>query len=227
MPLLLYSPSIPYRESTRSLKLLYLSLRKREPKRVRFWSQEVAYPPQLPHGLLTGKASGLLGREVQRQFALDGWNAVGTGLSRTSLPEVIKLNILDSNDIHRVLAEVKPHVVVHCAANRFPDSCTADPVAAGKINVDASRALAEATTARGIFLIYISTDYVFSGRPGEAPYKPTSAPNPPNVYVILQFPYLQLYWSAPELPKPNPVKIDRTMIHILLICFDLDTAKPS
>jgi S-adenosylmethionine synthetase len=117
---------------------------------------------------------------------------VGTGLSRISPPGVVKLDILDADDIQRVLADVEPHVVVHCAANRFPDSCTADPIAAQKINVDASRALAEATTARGIFLIYISTDYVFSGRPGEAPYQPASAPDPPNVYVSPQFRVLQL-----------------------------------
>jgi S-adenosylmethionine synthetase len=77
---------------------------------------------------------------------------------------------------------VKPNVIVHCAANRFPDSCTANPEAARKINVESSRALAEAATSRGIFLIYISTDYVFSGKPGEAPYKPDSTPCPPNVY---------------------------------------------
>jgi S-adenosylmethionine synthetase len=81
-----------------------------------------------------------------------------------------------------VLDQVKPDVVVHCAANRFPDSCTADPEAARKLNVDSSRALAEATTAQGVFLIYISTDYVFSGRPGEAPYKSSSKPDPPNMY---------------------------------------------
>jgi dTDP-4-dehydrorhamnose reductase len=45
-----------------------------------------------------------------------------------------------------------------------------------------TKALASATTSRGIFLIYISTDYVFSGRPGEAPYKTISTPDPPNVY---------------------------------------------
>jgi S-adenosylmethionine synthetase len=50
------------------------------------------------------------------------------------------------------------------------------------LNVDSSRALAEAALAFGIFLIYISTDYVFPGRPGEAPYKTTSVPDPPNVY---------------------------------------------
>lgn len=103
-------------------------------------------------------------------------------MNRISPPDIIKLNILNAKDIDSVLDDVKPEVVVHCAANRFPDSCTANPAAARNINVQASRALAEATTARGIFLIYISTDYVFPGRWGEAPYKVTSEPNPPNVY---------------------------------------------
>lgn len=111
-----------------------------------------------------------------------GWKAIGTGLNRINPPDIIKLNILNSKDIDNVLDDVKPDVVVHCAANRFPDSCTANPAAARNINVQASRALAESTTARDIFLIYISTDYVFPGRPGEAPYKATSTPDPPNIY---------------------------------------------
>jgi S-adenosylmethionine synthetase len=128
------------------------------------------------------QASGLLGRQVQRQFFLDGWKTIGTGLNRISPPEVIKLDILDHKEIERVLDNTKPDVVVHCAANRFPDSCTANPEAAKELNVDSSRALAEATTARGIILIYISTDYVFSGKRGEAPYKSNFTPNPPNMY---------------------------------------------
>ncbi|KAI8933100.1 hypothetical protein NX059_009743 [Plenodomus lindquistii] len=131
--------------------------------------------------LVTG-ASGLLGGQVQRQFDLDGWTAVGTAVNRIMPPEIIKLDILNHSEIERVLDEVKPKVIVHCAANRFPDSCTADPKAARQLNVDSSRALAEAAASRGIFLIYISTDYVFSGHPGEAPYKVDSPPNPPNVY---------------------------------------------
>lgn len=119
---------------------------------------------------------------MQRQFLLDGWKSIGTGLSRFSPPEVIKLDILKQDDIVRVLEEVKPAVVVHCAANRFPDSCTANPEAAKALNVEASRALAEAAVSRGILLIYISTDYVFPGRPGEAPYRADSQPEPPNMY---------------------------------------------
>jgi S-adenosylmethionine synthetase len=121
---------------------------------------------------------------VQRQFFLDGWKSVGTGLNRITSPDVIKLNILEQQEIERVLDEIRPDVVVHCAANRFPDSCTADPEAAKKLNVDSSRALAEATTARGIFLIYISTDYVFSGKRGEAPYKSDSPTGPTNMYGL-------------------------------------------
>ncbi|KAI1511797.1 methionine adenosyltransferase 2 subunit beta [Pyrenophora tritici-repentis] len=131
--------------------------------------------------LVTG-ASGLLGRQVQREFLLDGWKSVGTGLSRIASPDVVRLDILNEKEIETVLDNTKPDVVVHCAANRFPDSCTANPEAARKLNVDSSRALAEATTSRDIFLIYLSTDYVFSGRPGDAPYNTDSTPSPPNLY---------------------------------------------
>jgi dTDP-4-dehydrorhamnose reductase len=117
---------------------------------------------------------------VQREFLLDGWKSIGTGLNRITSPDVLRLDILNRDEIVRVLDQVNPDIVVHCAANRFPDSCTKDPEAARKLNVDASRALAEATVSRGCFLIYISTDYVFAGRPGDAPYKTNSSPSPPN-----------------------------------------------
>ncbi|OCK82136.1 NAD(P)-binding protein [Lepidopterella palustris CBS 459.81] len=131
--------------------------------------------------LITG-ASGLLGRQVAKAFHIAGWKAVGTGLTRTHPPSIVKLDILNKDDIERLLDEVKPDVVIHCAANRSPDSCTSEPDAARALNVTASSVLASSTSSRGIFLLYISTDYVFSGRPGEAPYKTTSIPDPPNVY---------------------------------------------
>lgn len=68
------------------------------------------------------------------------------------------------------------------AANRFPDKCDADPDGTRKLNVEASRVLAAATSRRSIFLLYISTDYVFPGTEGDAPYEVTHAPKPPNLY---------------------------------------------
>lgn len=42
--------------------------------------------------------------------------------------------------------------------------------------------MAELTSARGALLIYISTDYVFPGKEGEAPYEADAPTNPPNAY---------------------------------------------
>ena len=52
-------------------------------------------------------ASGLLGRQVQHVFIIDGWNAIGTGLSRASPPEIIKLDIRDAHEVERVLDDIK------------------------------------------------------------------------------------------------------------------------
>lgn len=68
------------------------------------------------------------------------------------------------------------------AANRFPDQCDANPDEARKTNVEASKRLAHATTSKNILLIYISTDYVFAGKPGDAPYEADSNPEPTNLY---------------------------------------------
>ena len=48
--------------------------------------------------------------------------------------------------------------------------------------MQATSALAHATNSRGILLIYISTDYVFPGTEGEAPYEADAATRPSNVY---------------------------------------------
>lgn len=68
------------------------------------------------------------------------------------------------------------------AAERFPDKVESDPEGARKLNVAATSSLAQAAAAKGAFMIYISTDYVFPGRPGEAPYEADSETSPPNLY---------------------------------------------
>jgi S-adenosylmethionine synthetase len=68
------------------------------------------------------------------------------------------------------------------AANRFPDSCNDNPEAAAALNVSSTRTLTSLAKAHKALLIYISTDYVFPGRPGEAPYKVTDKTSPPNIY---------------------------------------------
>ncbi|KAI4282937.1 MAG: hypothetical protein L6R38_002556 [Xanthoria sp. 2 TBL-2021] len=127
-------------------------------------------------------ATGLLGRQVVRAFDKAAWTVVGTGFSRAKPPSILKLDLEDQDAIEATLDEIKPQVIIHCAANRFPDKCDLDPDGTRALNIAASRRLALAACSRSIFLIYLSTDYVFSGRPGEAPYEASFTPNPPNLY---------------------------------------------
>lgn len=52
-------------------------------------------------------ATGLLGREVVKAFEGAGYEAVGTGLTRCNPPSTVKLDLLDTDDVVRVLDEVK------------------------------------------------------------------------------------------------------------------------
>ncbi|KAH7318476.1 hypothetical protein B0I35DRAFT_432160 [Stachybotrys elegans] len=131
--------------------------------------------------LVTG-ATGLLGREVVRSFHFNGWNTKGTGYSRADGVDILKVDLSNESEVENALGETSPQVIVHCAAQRFPDKVDKDPEGAKALNVAASRSLASQAAARDIFLIYISTDYVFPGVPGEAPYENDAVPRPTNLY---------------------------------------------
>ncbi|KAF8427490.1 C-3 sterol dehydrogenase [Tirmania nivea] len=125
--------------------------------------------------VVTG-ATGQLGRQIVKAFEKEGWEVFGTeerqeldgwiGFSRAKPPAIRKVDLQNREEVVNVLDEVKPKILIHCAANRFPDICESDPEGVKKLNVEASKMLAEETNSRGIFLIYISTDYVFDGKPG-------------------------------------------------------------
>lgn len=68
------------------------------------------------------------------------------------------------------------------AANRFPDKVDKDPEGTRALNVLATRSLAKLCAERTVLLIYISTDYVFSGKEGEAPYEADAPTGPTNLY---------------------------------------------
>ncbi|KAI0532836.1 methionine adenosyltransferase 2 subunit beta [Xylaria digitata] len=131
--------------------------------------------------LVTG-ATGLLGRQVMRAFERGDWSVKGTGHSRADGSTVLKVDLAKPNEVEAALDRVKPNVIVHCAANRFPDKCDNDPEGTRALNVTATESLASLCAARDILLIYISTDYVFPGKPGDAPYAADAPPQPTNLY---------------------------------------------
>ena len=77
---------------------------------------------------------------------------------------------------------IKPDVVVHAASLTDVDKCETNKELAWKINVEGTKNIVEAAHVAGSFLIYISTDYVFSGEKGL--YKENDKPDPINYYGV-------------------------------------------
>ena len=142
---------------------------------------------------VTGVA-GQLGHDVMNELASRGHEGIGSDLlpqyagiadgSAVTRAPYVPLDITDGEAVSRVLSEVKPDAVIHCAAwtavDLAEDEDKRDKVRA--INADGTRHIAEACRALGCKLMYISTDYVFDGQ-GETPWQPDCTDYAPlNVY---------------------------------------------
>ena len=142
---------------------------------------------------VTGVA-GQLGHDVMNELAARGHEGVGSDLlpqyagiadgSAVTRAPYVPLDITDGEAVSRVLSEVKPDAVIHCAAwtavDLAEDEDKRDKVR--DINADGTRHIAQACKALGCKLMYISTDYVFDGQ-GETPWQPDCTDYAPlNVY---------------------------------------------
>jgi S-adenosylmethionine synthetase len=128
--------------------------------------------------LVTG-ASGLLGREVFNLYKEDGWEVTGLCFSK-AVDGLVQHDVTDSQATRDLLRQLKPNLVVHCAAQRFPDKMEENPEESWNLNVTSNRTLSQVTSEVGGRLIYISTDYVFDG--SSPPYTADSTPQPTNKY---------------------------------------------
>lgn len=142
---------------------------------------------------VTGVA-GQLGHDVMNELAKRGYEGIGTdiapeysgaadGTAVVSMPYV-SLDITDADAVDRVICEMKPDVVVHCAAwtavDLAEDEDKKDKVHA--INADGTANIAKACKKTGSKMVYISTDYVFDGQ-GTTPWIPDCKDYKPlNVY---------------------------------------------
>lgn len=142
---------------------------------------------------VTGVA-GQLGHDVMNELAGRGYEGVGSDIKEEysgikdgtpveSMPYV-PMDITDQASVEKVLTEVKPDVVVHCAAwtavDLAEDEDKKEKVRA--INVDGTKYIAQVCKKLDCKMIYLSTDYVFDGQ-GETPWDPDCKDYKPlNVY---------------------------------------------
>lgn len=132
--------------------------------------------------LVTGVA-GQLGHDVMNELDKNGIQSVGTDLkpeysgiqdgTAVTRAEYISLDITDREAVISKIKELKPDVIVHCAAWTAVDLAEDEdkqPLVK-KINVDGTQNLADAAKAVDAKMVYISTDYVFDGQ-GTEPWNP-------------------------------------------------------
>jgi dTDP-4-dehydrorhamnose reductase len=130
--------------------------------------------------LITG-GSGLLGSKVAEKAILDGYEVYsGFNQHKTRAGIPVKLDICNQKVMRKVFNEIKPKIVVHSAAITNVDKCEEDKELAWKVNVEATKRITELSREHGAFLVYVSTDYVFSGKEGM--YKETDKTAPINHY---------------------------------------------
>ena len=137
---------------------------------------------------------GQLGHDVMNELAKRGYEGVGSdiapeysgaadGSAVTKMPYV-QLDITDKEAVEKVLTEIKPDVVVHCAAWTAVDLVEDDDKVekVRKVNVTGTENIALTCKKLDCKMVYISTDYVFDGM-GTEPWQPDcKAYKPLNVY---------------------------------------------
>jgi dTDP-4-dehydrorhamnose reductase len=130
--------------------------------------------------LITG-ASGLLGSkvaEVAVEKGFEVYSCYSTHEVESGYP--LKLNILDSNSVSSTIKRISPEFVVHAAALTDVDLCEKEKNLAFNVNVLGTKNVVEVCKKVDAHLIYVSTDYVFSGEKGY--YKEDDEANPVNYY---------------------------------------------
>lgn len=121
--------------------------------------------------LLTGK-NGQVGFELQRALA---------PLGEVVVVDLADCDLSNPDAIRRLVAEVKPQVIINPAAYTAVDKAEAEPALARAINGTAPGVFGEEAARLGALVIHYSTDYVFDGsKPGA--YLESDAPNPQSVY---------------------------------------------
>lgn len=143
--------------------------------------------------LVTGVA-GQLGHDVMNELAKRGYEGIGSDIkdAYSGIPDgtavvtmpYVPMDITDKTSVEKVLKEVNPDVVVHCAAWTAVDLAEDEDKkeTVQKVNAEGTRNIALVCKELGCKMVYISTDYVFDGQ-GTEPWEPDCKDYKPlNVY---------------------------------------------
>lgn len=138
--------------------------------------------------------NGQLGHDVMNELVSRGHEGVGSdlapiysgiadGTAVTRMP-YISLDITDASAVKRVLEDVHPDAVIHCAAWTAVDMAEDDEnvTKVRAVNAGGTQNIADICKELDCKMLYLSTDYVFDGQ-GTEPWQPDCKEYKPlNVY---------------------------------------------
>lgn len=138
--------------------------------------------------------NGQLGHDVMNEVQKRGYEGVGSDIAEqyagvadgspvTTMPYV-SLDITDRDAVMKVIQEVQPDAVIHCAAWTAVDMAEDDDKVekVRAVNACGTQNIADACKAVDSKMLYLSTDYVFDGQ-GAEPWEPDCKDYKPlNVY---------------------------------------------
>ncbi len=123
--------------------------------------------------LITG-AKGQLGYDLIKELERRGYKDI-------LATDTDNMDITNKEQTIKVIKEYDPDVIFHCAAYTAVDKAEDEEQKAYQINQLGTKNIVESIKNPKTKLVYISTDYVFSGD-DIGIYEPDSLPNPQNVY---------------------------------------------
>jgi dTDP-4-dehydrorhamnose reductase len=118
-------------------------------------------------------SQGQLGHELTQLLSQQGRNVIAIDRGQ--------LELTQRDRITEVISEVKPEIIINCAAYTAVDRAEQEPDLALAINKTAPETIAIAAQKINSYFIHISTDYVFDGT-NSRPYREDDPPNPLGVY---------------------------------------------
>ncbi|MCX7948418.1 MAG: dTDP-4-dehydrorhamnose reductase [candidate division WOR-3 bacterium] len=92
-----------------------------------------------------------------------------------------EFDITDFFIVYQIIKEIKPDLVINCAAYNFVDKAEGNSLEAYKVNVLGVINIAIASKEVNALVVHYSTDYVFDGKK-EGIYTEEDLPNPLNEY---------------------------------------------
>jgi len=130
--------------------------------------------------LVTG-AVGQLGTDIVLELEKRNIKCICVDNRTEDLPSCLNLDITYEKAVYTFITEKKPQSVIHCAAYTAVDKAEDESEECFKVNAEGTENIAKACKEVGAELIYISTDYVFSGE-SDKPYETDAVKSPVSVY---------------------------------------------